>query len=488
MKIWLQALFKDSIVYGIGYGVSRFLQLIVLPIIAHSLSLSEYGYYSNYVIFYTIAGGVFVLGLDSSAAHFFYDSDDKKYHRKLFSMTFFGILSISLAFVLLFVFFPSFILKAINVPNGYRTALPYVLFTIPLLSLNSFLLSWFKWRRRKIFFLINAISVVLLMLVPLLVIRPISFLIVFKTIFFSQLIVVCISSVLALEYLRLVFDGALFIRMLKYGFPWMLVFFLGLSRSYIDRFFLTRYLNDSSYGIYNFSTRLSTLLSLFLTAFDMSFGPLALSIWNKPEAPGFFARLQSIYTLLISIAAVFITIFSPLLIAILGGEKYRGAEMVLPFLLFSAIPLSLINFSSIGMVYSKRSFLNTITVMVGFVVVLLLNFILTPMFFEYGAVNASVIGHLFIAATGYYFSHKYYKIPFSFGKDGLIFLCFLLMSVASVQLNFSANAYVDVLAKTVTFIGIVFFVSFFFFKEEFQKMLNLLRNFRRKHFALHSAL
>ena len=80
MTGWLKNLFKDSLVYGIGFGVSRFLQIIVLPIIAHALSAAEYGYYSNYVIFYSMAGGVFVLGLDSSVSRFMFDSEEKKYH------------------------------------------------------------------------------------------------------------------------------------------------------------------------------------------------------------------------------------------------------------------------------------------------------------------------------------------------------------------------------------------------------------------------
>jgi O-antigen/teichoic acid export membrane protein len=166
MFTWLKSLLKDSLVYGIGFGVSRFLQIIVLPIIAKSLSLSEYGYYSNYVIFYTIAGGVFILGLDGSVARFFYDSEDKNYHRKVFSIAFFCVLATSLICVIAGSFFPSALLQAINVPASYGQALVYVLYTIPCLVLNNFFLSWFKWKRQKFFFLVNAIGTVLFLLVP----------------------------------------------------------------------------------------------------------------------------------------------------------------------------------------------------------------------------------------------------------------------------------------------------------------------------------
>ena len=475
---WLKNLLKDSLVYGIGFGVSRFLQVLVLPIIARSLSLSEYGYYSNYVIFYTIAGGVFVLGLDGSVARFFYDSEEKSYHRKIFSISFFCILLTSIVCVSAFSFFPEELLRVINVPEAYKGALPYVLYTIPALVLNNFLLSWFKWRRQRTFFLVNSIGSVLLLLLPLLLVRPISFLFVFKIIFFSQVVIAFVSLLLASDYIRMVFDKPLFIAMLKYGFPWMLIFFLGLSRSYIDRFFLTRYLNDDLYGVYNFSARISTLLSLVLTAFDMSFMPLAFSIWSKEGAAIFFARLQSAYTLLISTTACFIAIISPVVIRVLGGIKYEGAEKILPFLLFSAIPLSLINFSSLGTLYAKKSFLNTVTLLVGFSVVLVLNIILTPTYLQYGAVNASIIGHILITATGYYFSQKYYKISFNFRKDALIFLFFLILSILSVQVNISANIYQDIALKLTILIAVTAFIFIFFFKNEYRKILSLIKNLR----------
>jgi O-antigen/teichoic acid export membrane protein len=475
---WIKNLMKDSLVYGIGFGVSRFLQIIVLPIIAHALSLSEYGYYSNYVIFYSIAGGVFVLGMDSSVARFMFDSEDKNYHRKLFSISFFCLLIVSLLFSTICLWYPASLLKIINVPEAYSKALPYTLFIIPCLVMNNFFLSWFKWKREKYYFLINTIGTVFFLLIPLLLIKKMSFLFVFQTIFFGQLVVVIISTVLVRDYIRFVFDGPLLGALLKYGFPWMLVYFLGLSRSYLDRFFLTRYLNDDAYGIYNFSVRLSTLLSLVLTAFDMSFGPLAFSIWNKEGAAKFFARLQSAYTFLISTVACVIVIISPWLVQMLGGQKYQGAERVLPYLLFSAIPLSLINFSSLGIMYAKKSFLSTVTLVIGFSTVLLLNMLLTPRYLQFGAVNASIIGHILIVSTGYYLSQRFYKIHFHFAKDGLLFLFFLALSIALVEFHFTNHMYQDIIMKLLLLAVVALFMLMVFFQSEYKKSISFLKNIR----------
>jgi len=475
MSGWIKTLGKDSLVYGIGYGVSRFLQIIVLPIIAQALTLSEFGYYSNYVIFYTFAGGLFTCGLDSAATRFFFDSEDKKYHQQLFSSAFIFILALSVLSVCLFFNFSPFVLGLLDVPAGYKDSMQYVLFTIPVVALNGFLLSWFKWKRERTKFLINSSSSVVFLLVPLLLISEVTFLFIFKVIFWSQLVIAIFSTGLAGGYLRFNFNARVLWSLLAYGFPWMLVFLFGQSRTYLDRMFLTNYLNDSTYGLYNFSVRLATLLSLVITAFDMSFGPIAFSIWNKEGAPQFFSRLQSLYTFLISAFACSICVFAPLLIQLLGGEKYAGAERILPLLLFAAIPLSLVNFSNLGTVYAKKSILSTFTLFLGLLVVLILNFILTQRYLQYGAATASLVGHVVIILAGYCLSARYYSIPFAYGRDAITFLSFLLLSFMAVNFSFGSNMYFEMLTKAVVLILIVVLFVWLVFKSEYRKAVTALK-------------
>ena len=268
-------------VYGIGYGVTRFLQVIILPIIAKALSLSEFGYYSNYVIFYSLLGGFLMFGLDSAVARYFYDSDDKKYHQKLFSSAFLFIILLCIICLSALLLFPVKILSLLDIPEAYASSLKYALFTIPAVTLNNFFLSWFKWKRQKIYFLVCSGLVIVLLMIPLLLVGHVSFLYIFQVLLFSQLATLVISIILASGYIRPVFSWKLTRTLLIYGFPWLLVFIFGSSRNYLDRFFLTSSLDDDNYGLYNFSVRISTLLSVIITAFDMSFGPLAFSIWNK---------------------------------------------------------------------------------------------------------------------------------------------------------------------------------------------------------------
>jgi O-antigen/teichoic acid export membrane protein len=293
-------------------------------------------------------------------------------------------------------------------------------------------------------------------------------------IFWSQLVIFVLSSLLAHDYIRLNFSRSALRSLLAYGFPWMLVFLFGASRTYLDRAFLTQYLSSDLYGVYNFSVRVASLLSLVITAFDMSFGPLAFSIWNKETAPAFFARLQSLYTFLICAFACAICVFSPLIIQVLGGEKYAGSENILPILLFAAIPLSLINFSNLGINHAKKSILSTVTLFFGLVVVLILNFLLTRHYLQYGATTASLIGHLVIIITGYYFSTKYYKIPFAYAKDSMVFLLFLVLSVISVNFTFSPYIYYEMLIESVILAIVIILLVIFVYNNEYRRGLSAI--------------
>ena len=475
MNGWVKSLGKDSLVYGIGYGVSRFLQIIILPIITKALTLSEFGYYSNYVIFYTFCAGFFILGLDNAVARFFYDSEDKKYHERIFSTSFFFILLVSTLSAASFYFFLPGFVHLLGVPASYGNAFVYVLMCIPVVAINNFFLSWFKWKRQKFYFLINSGGTIVLLLVPLVMANNVSFVFIFKVLFLSQMAVAILSCFFARDYITPYFSTSMLAPLLAYGFPWLLVFLFGLSRTYLDRVFLTKYLRDDVYGMYNFSVRVSTLISLVITAFEMSFAPLAFSIWNKEGAKQFFARLQSIYVFIISVIACAICIASPVVIQLLGGTKYEGSEKILPLLLFAAIPVSLINFSSLGTVYAKKSFLSTLSLFIGFTVVLILNLLLTHIYLQYGAALSSMIGHILIIVSGYIFSKKYYQIPFSYAKDAFIYLFFFVISLVAVNYNLSGSTYLNIIYQTVILAGLIFVFIIFIFPDEIRKTLSAVR-------------
>ncbi len=159
----------------------------------------------------------------------------------------------------------------------------------------------------------------------------------------------------------------------------------------------------------------------------------------------------------------------------LGGTKYEGSEKILPLLLFAAIPVSLINFSNLGTVYAKKSFLSTLSLFIGFAIVLISNLLLTHIYLQYGAALSSMIGHILIIVSGYIFSKKYYQIPFSYAKDAFIYLFFFVLSLLAVNYNLSASTYLNIIYQTVILAGLIFVFIIFIFPDEIRKTLSAVR-------------
>jgi len=473
---WVSSLIKDSLVYGLGFSVSRFIQLFTLPLIAKALSVAEYGYYSNYLIFYTIAGGALLLGMDNAVARFSADAKTDEESRIVFSNGLMVVVTLSILALGVFFVIPEVIIDLINVPTKFHSAFLFVATAVPFLVLNNFFLSWFKWKRQKWIFLSNVIGSVICLLVPLISSDNLEFDFIFICILFSQAAPALFSFIFTFKLLRLKPSRYLLWSMIKYGLPWMFVFILGLSRSYLDRFFLMHNLSVESYGIYNFSVRISTFISLAISAFDRSFGPLAFSIWKRDFAPVLFARIQSLYILVVALIACFISAASRLLVFLLGGEKFVGAESIVPLLLFSSIPLSLINFSNLGIVYAKKATMNLSTLIIGFLTVLLLNVILVPPFLQYGSASASILGHLAIVTAGYYISYKYYRIPFYFLKDFVLFSALFALATLLVEIEINSSIIVDAAVKVSIVLAVGFSCVFVVFGEEARKVQAHLRN------------
>jgi O-antigen/teichoic acid export membrane protein len=134
-----------------------------------------------------------------------------------------------------------------------------------------------------------------------------------------------------------------------------------------------------------------------------------------------------------------------------------------------------VNFSNLGSSYAKKSVISTLTLFIGFVVVLLLNLLLTRYYLQYGATTASLVGHLVIIAAGYYLSNRYYPIPFRFGRDATHFFLFLCLSLMSVNFRISDYFYYELLIKAAILAALVLIIGVLEFKNEYQKVLQWIR-------------
>jgi O-antigen/teichoic acid export membrane protein len=169
-----------------------------------------------------------------------------------------------------------------------------------------------------------------------------------------------------------------------------------------------------------------------------------------------------------------------LLVVLFGGRNYEGAEKMIPILTLANIIYGLYSFASIGISYSKKSYLSLVALAISVTLIFSLNILLVKYFFQYAVAVALIAGNLLLVILGYYFSKKYYKIPFQFAANFWFILLVACIIVLLPHLEFVSNIYLDAALKIAGGMLVIFVLSrFIFYKGE----LRFLKTFLERKFT-----
>ena len=154
----VKKIFTDSIVYGLGNAITKFLQILLLPIISNNIqSESIFNQWNNVQIVVNIFAVLMLFGQESTFARFNIEKENSQ--KKLFFNSGYIIMIIFVLIVLLF-----------NIPickNKIQNFIGYSLDTLQLNliftwaflnSILSFVQNYFRWTYKKFYFILIAFS------------------------------------------------------------------------------------------------------------------------------------------------------------------------------------------------------------------------------------------------------------------------------------------------------------------------------------------
>lgn len=439
LKGLLNRIASDSLVYGLGNGITKFVQVITLPIISNALSVSEFGDWNLLTLVTLVLSSFMVFGMENAAIRFLYDKDSKNYKRELFTTGVLFMAFLSLVFGFLFWSLQDVILNVLNLSDDYHAAYRICVVWMPAAALQIFFLNWFKWTLQKWKFIIISFGYVFLSVLILLILMSKNLLSVENILLsaaISQWIAILIGLSMCLNQFSLQIDLNLLKRMVIYGMPFMLVMLIGALRNSMDRFILTEYSNGDHQlvGLYSMGQRLAMVMNFFVFTLDIAIGPMILSNWEQPDAKNTFARLQRYYLMLMNGVAICLCALAPWLVYFLATDEYLPIVNYFPLIIIGNYLVGLYLFASIGILYSKKSYLNTIALALSLFVLYLVATIITPIYLEWGVAIAYFISMVIMLVCGYCFSNRFYSIPFNWKSDLLtmlvgVFICFVTVNL-----------------------------------------------------------
>lgn len=466
---------KHTFIYGLGNLSIKLIGLVLLPLYTKHLSSAEYGAFAILEVTSLIITYVFSFKLSTSMMRWWSSIEDDNY-KKVIVFTAFSSSILVVIFLNINSFLFSKFLSKILLDDKYLYDLVRIVFLSASFEiLNYYALELIRLKEKSILYVaIAVLRTVVVLTLNIILVAYCNYGI--KGIILSQLSGHVLVFVLTFPFLRrnmiMRYDWSEFRKMLNYGIPLVFSTVAMMLMNMGDRYLIRYLLDFSDVGVYSLGYKISSVINIFiLQSFQMGFLPIAYKQFQTKDANRFFSKTLTYYTLILTISALILTLFSKELIELLSRrEEYYRAYTVVPFFSLAFILRGIEYVFSLGLHYTKKTKYNALIVMSLAILNVILNFIFIPSLKIIGASVATVICWMFMAVLFYIFSQKFYKVDYEIKKIIMIIL-------TGCGLFFISFLYSDLTLHIKLLIKVLSVISFPFllFLMRFYEPIELLR-------------
>lgn len=477
----LRFLLKDSIVYGAASALSKAFGLITFPIIARSLSVADFGFYDyliSLVVFFTI---LIQFGQDSSIARFYYEYENKFKRQKFISQSLFFQIFCFLIVLLIFVILPNKIREIIFFDRSEDNLIFLLVLNMPFQLIISFSQNILRWSFKRSSFLLMSLGYTILQTIAIICLfyfDAMTVLNLFKIYIFLNIIFSLLGIFLIREFIIIIDDFQGYKEILIYALPFGLIGVLATLSATLERNLTHTLLGENALGFYAAAFKISILISLLVNAFHTSWGPFSLSIYKDKKVVETYNLILKVFSIIILLTTLILTIISPLIIEILASSKYNSiVNLIFPLTL--AVGIRGVSWiTEIGISISKKSYLSLISHSAQFLVTIVLIYLFSSYFGLISIAISVLIGQLIRSIIESYYAQKVYPLKWDYNPViKMITLTIIFGIISEIIRIFHGDFY----SSTSYFAGILFLLyfgyNFLFSKNEFQKIIKAKSNF-----------
>jgi O-antigen/teichoic acid export membrane protein len=411
----LKRLSRETVYYGVGNALQKFISFFLFPIYARMLTKEDFGAQDIILTAFTIAYSVMALGLDNGAARYYYDtSDEDDRSRLLSSWLWFAVATSVLVTVPLLLFargICGLVFRTETLSGIFMIAvagLPLaVVGKIPMLTLRL----RFQAKEYSSLSILYVLIVGLCSLILVVVLR-----LGIGGIFYANLIAMgcqlMAGFVLTRRSFSRRFSFVAIRKMLIFGLPTVPASVSLWVLNSSNRYYLIKFTSLGDIGVFGVSGRISSIVTFFISAFQMAWPMFAFSIMEDRErAKTIFARILKYYSVVASILLVIVSVFAREMIDLLATSRYEAAFLYVPFLSLGTILWGASDIVGIGYSLAKKSYHVTLATLLGAGVNTGLNLLLIPRIGLLGAAVSVSCGFAISFAYSFIAGRYYLAIP-----------------------------------------------------------------------------
>jgi O-antigen/teichoic acid export membrane protein len=432
-----KAFIKDSLVYGLGNGLKKFIGLLLLPFYTRALSVGEFGMLETLGTAAALIGGVLSAGLESANGFYFFKADEHEKGNVLSTAFFLRLLSFPVLIPVIF-FRESLSRLLFDTPeHGFLVVLLCLLVPVNLMmSEQSHLFRYFRqpWRY-NLMTLVKSLANIGSGITLVIVLKYGVEGAMWARVGSSLLVVVLAFGVFNFRKYTFCFSLSWARKLLKYGFPLIWAGLAAWIYNSSDRFFLLYYHDLNEVGFYSIGAIFSQPVLLINMAVQMSFGVLFYQSYYseknelKPHTRKMAVDIYVLYLAGSVILATFLSLFSDSLIPFVATPDYAAGSRVVPFLVFSYIAAQSYQTMGPGISLAEKTWhfawITGVTALLNIV----LNFLLVPRWGFVGAGLATLISFVIYWQIKVQVAARYFPLKYPFARILLLFFSGLIISV-----------------------------------------------------------
>ncbi len=419
----IKRLVSQSLIYGLGGLISRFLSVLLLPLYTSYLHGRDYGRVETLTALSAVLVVVLRLGISSAFFRYYFDSSDVAYRVRVVRTSFwFTMGSATLGLAAGWIAAQP-IADALSLGHDQAWLVRAAFVGLWAQMNYEQLTSLFRVDERPVLFMLATLANLLI---------TVAATVVLVVHYHERALGVVVGNwigtlsvyLVLLGYRRyqlgLQFDRSLFREMNRFGLPLVPSQLALWALAFSDRFFIAKFKGQTEVGHYSVGVRIASAALLLLAAFRLAWPAFAYSIEDEDEAKRTYGFVLTYLLFVFSWLALTLGLLAPWLVRLLTGRpEFHEGSRVVPLTAFAVTALGGYIVVSIGIGRARKTQFNWVVTGVAAVIDIALNFALVPSFGMIGAAIAGAAAYSSMFVLMSVHAQRVYPVPYQWRRIAL---------------------------------------------------------------------
>lgn len=454
----IKQLGKSTAVYGLGNVLNKVAAVLLIPIYTHYLTLSDVGILALLEMVEILMLTVVPLGMNNALWRNL-PSKSKLGKRRMIFTAFVGTLVVNFILLGLIGFNHRFPAPFLGLEDNQSYLLLLVLTNVFFTFGFRFLLSLLQYEGKAGSYIIFSLSQfvgVLLVTVYLVVLRgtELQGVLMAKVIVSAPIFLVA-SIAIFIKYISWP-SLAEYVRLLRFGLPFVLFTLVMPVLTFSDRYFLKSFnIELTDIGIYYIAYKFGMIINMILVMpLQRGWIPMMYKMGIGEKSRQYLRDIMFYFSTVGVFLFMVISFFSEELIGVFAGQEYLVGSPIISVVAFAYLINGFRQFFMAGTVLTDKTIWLTLSSVSGMVINLVLNYFLIRKFGIWGAAWATLISYTLLSGLVYIISQNFVRLDWAWKR---VFALFSITAIMFAGVIFLQAEFTDV-RQIISLSGLVTFV------------------------------